>query len=190
MPGDPDLLCSLVKCNPRDPPVLKLLRRVNFGTGRNFGTDVAKHYGEGSEMLVFLGKRGRKTVRRWQNSTDSCAVLFLVRKGPLGRKTTEKTRIFLPNRTPKNLGKEWKTLKKARSCLQTKKARKSRKKNKEKMIRESWCSEEILFGLHTPFALTYPNNRNLKIGIGIGKFPVTKEGGGGGIGTSNAINHD
>ena len=41
---------------PRDPPVLKTLRRVNFGTGRAFGTDVAKGYGEGSEMLSFLGK--------------------------------------------------------------------------------------------------------------------------------------
>ena len=51
---------------PRDPPVLKVLRRVNnfnFGTGSKFGTDVAKRYGKGSEVLVFLGKRGRKTVR-------------------------------------------------------------------------------------------------------------------------------
>ena len=75
---------------PRDPPVLNIVRRVNFGTGRKFGTDVAKRYGEGSEMLVFLGKRGRKTVeilkklRQWQNTTDSSAVLFLARKGPFG----------------------------------------------------------------------------------------------------------
>ena len=42
------------KC-PRDPPVLKMLRRVSFGTGRKFGTDIAnfKGYGEGSDMLVF-----------------------------------------------------------------------------------------------------------------------------------------
>ena len=39
----------------RDPPVLKILRRVNFGTGRKFGTDAAKRYGEGSEMLVLPG---------------------------------------------------------------------------------------------------------------------------------------
>ena len=76
--------------NPREPPVLKILRRVNFGTGSKFGTDVAKRYGEGSEVHVFLGKRDRKRcadtekLRRWQNSTDSSAVLFLVRKGPLG----------------------------------------------------------------------------------------------------------
>ena len=55
----------------RDPPVLKILRRVNFGTRRNFGTDVAKRYGEGSEMLVFLGKRGRKTVQKVQNYSGS-----------------------------------------------------------------------------------------------------------------------
>ena len=52
---------------PRDPPVLKILRRGNFGTGRKFGTDVAKRYREGSEMLVFLGKRGRKTVQKVKN---------------------------------------------------------------------------------------------------------------------------
>ena len=32
--------------------------------GRKFGKDVAKRYGEVSEMLVFLGKRGRKTVQK------------------------------------------------------------------------------------------------------------------------------
>ena len=47
--------------------VLKILRRVNFGTGRKFGTDIAKRYGEGSEMLIFPGKRGRKTVRILKN---------------------------------------------------------------------------------------------------------------------------
>ena len=45
-------------------PVLKILRRVNFGTGRKFGTEEAKRCGEGPEMLGFLGKRGRKTVYR------------------------------------------------------------------------------------------------------------------------------
>ena len=38
---------------PRDPPVLNILRGVNFGTGSEFGTDVAKHHGECSEVLVF-----------------------------------------------------------------------------------------------------------------------------------------
>ena len=52
---------------PRDPPVLKILRRVNFGTGRKFGTDVAKRYGQGSEMLVFLGQKDRKTVQIVKN---------------------------------------------------------------------------------------------------------------------------
>ena len=41
---------------------------MNFGTGSKFGTDVAKRYAEGSEVLVFfLGKRGRKTVRILKN---------------------------------------------------------------------------------------------------------------------------
>ena len=53
--------------DPRHPAVLKILRSVNFGTGRKFGTDAAKRYGEGSEMLVFLGKRGRKTVQKVKN---------------------------------------------------------------------------------------------------------------------------
>ena len=29
-----------------------------------FGTEVAKRYGEGSGMLVNLGKKGRKTMKR------------------------------------------------------------------------------------------------------------------------------
>ena len=64
---------------------------MNFGTGSKFGTDVAKRYGEGSEVLVFSSRKKRqengtdtKKLRWWQNSTDSRAVLFLVRKGPLG----------------------------------------------------------------------------------------------------------
>ena len=73
---------------PRDPPVLKILRRVNFGAGSKFSTDAAKRYGEGSEVLVFLGEQAGKRygylkLRRWQNSTDSSVVLFSVRKGPL-----------------------------------------------------------------------------------------------------------
>ena len=45
-------------------PVLKIPRRVNFGMGRKFRTDAAKRYGEGSEMLLFLGKRGRKRCKQ------------------------------------------------------------------------------------------------------------------------------
>ena len=52
-----------------NPPVLKILRRVNVGTGRKVGTDVAQRYGEGSEMLVFLGERGRKMVEAMKNYT-------------------------------------------------------------------------------------------------------------------------
>ena len=71
---------------PRDPPLLKILRRVNFGAGRKFGTEVAKRYGEGSGMLVFLGKRGRQkrcteSEKLYGSSKilarDSSAVLFL-----------------------------------------------------------------------------------------------------------------
>ena len=56
---------------PRDPPIRKLIRRVNFGTGGKFGTEVAKRYGEDSEMLVFLGKEGRKTVQTMKNYGSS-----------------------------------------------------------------------------------------------------------------------
>ena len=50
---------------PKGPSVLKILRRVNFGTGSKFGTDVAKRYGEGSEVLVFSRKK------RQENGTDT-----------------------------------------------------------------------------------------------------------------------
>ena len=52
---------------PRDPPVLKILRRVNFGTGSRFGTDVAKRYGEGSEVLVFFRKKRQGNGRDTEN---------------------------------------------------------------------------------------------------------------------------
>ena len=38
-----------------DPPVLKIVRRVNFGTGRKFGTERSKTLRRGLRMLVFLG---------------------------------------------------------------------------------------------------------------------------------------
>ena len=61
----------LVTLTQGTPPVLKIVRRVNFGTGRKFGMDVAKRYGERSEMLVLLGKRGRKTVQTVKNYSGS-----------------------------------------------------------------------------------------------------------------------
>ena len=67
-----------------------MLRRVNSVRGLNFATEGAKRYGKGSEMPCFSRERrqenGTETekLRRWQNIMDSSAVLFLVRKGPLG----------------------------------------------------------------------------------------------------------
>ena len=50
--------------HPEDPPVLKILRRVNFGTESKFGTDAAKRYGEGSEMLVFRRQKWQENGGR------------------------------------------------------------------------------------------------------------------------------
>ena len=58
---------SQKKSLPRDPPVLKRLRRVDFGMGSKFGTEVAERYREGSEMLGFLDKKGRKIVQTVKN---------------------------------------------------------------------------------------------------------------------------
>ena len=55
------------KIYPKDPSVLKIVRRANLLRRDNFGTEVAKRYGECSEVLVFLGKRGRETVRIVKN---------------------------------------------------------------------------------------------------------------------------
>ena len=58
-----------------------------------FGTEIAKCYGEGSEKKAcFSWHKGRKrktaqTVKElwlYQNTTDSGAVVFLVRKAPVG----------------------------------------------------------------------------------------------------------
>ena len=46
--------------NSRDPPVLKILRRVNSVQAVNFGTAIRKHYGECPEMLLFPRKTSRK----------------------------------------------------------------------------------------------------------------------------------
>ena len=45
---------SIGDTNPKDPSVLKTVRRVNFGTGTKFGTDVAKRYGNSSQKCLFF----------------------------------------------------------------------------------------------------------------------------------------
>ena len=40
---------------------------MNSGTGSELGTEVAKRYGKGSKMLVFLGERGSKLVQTVNN---------------------------------------------------------------------------------------------------------------------------
>ena len=49
--------------NPKDPPVLKIVRRVNSVRGVKNATAVAKRYGECSEMFVSLGKEAGKRHR-------------------------------------------------------------------------------------------------------------------------------
>ena len=79
-------------CNfrePKDHSVLKLVRRANSLQRDKNATAIAKCYGECSELLVFLGKEagkryGLSKTTAVANTTDSGAVLFLVRKGPLG----------------------------------------------------------------------------------------------------------
>ena len=55
------------KSLPKGPSRTKNTTDSEFGTGRKFGTDAAKRYGDGSEMLVFPGKRGRKTAQKVKN---------------------------------------------------------------------------------------------------------------------------
>ena len=52
---------------PKDPSVLKRVRRANSLRREKNATAIAKRYGECSEVLVFLGERGRKTVRIAKN---------------------------------------------------------------------------------------------------------------------------
>ena len=75
--------CFTKLAMPKNPPVIKILRRVNFGMGSEFGTEVAKRYGEGSDMFVFLDKKGRKPVHTMKDygssnipTTDLGAVAF------------------------------------------------------------------------------------------------------------------
>ena len=74
---------------PKDPPILKIQRRVNsvrwlirYDNGNNT---------ESAEKWLFFPeeKEVEKRYREWKtmavaNTTDSSAVVFLVRKGPLG----------------------------------------------------------------------------------------------------------
>ena len=52
---------------PKDPSVLKIVRRANLLRREKNATAITKRYGECSEVLVFLGKRGRKTVQILKN---------------------------------------------------------------------------------------------------------------------------
>ena len=45
---------------PKDPPVLKILRRVNSVQAVQFGTEMRKRYRDCSEMLVSQGKGAEK----------------------------------------------------------------------------------------------------------------------------------
>ena len=47
----------LFRKHPKDPSVLKIVRRANSLRREKFGTEVAKRYGECSEVLVFPGKK-------------------------------------------------------------------------------------------------------------------------------------
>ena len=97
LPNDDVFFLSGVSCRvrfwtpscPKDPPVLKILRRVNFGTGSQVGTELAKRYGEGSEMLPFSRqeKNAEKQVQTVKPTEEAeyyrfGGVAFLVRKGP------------------------------------------------------------------------------------------------------------
>ena len=46
--------------HPKDPSVLKIVRRLNSARAAKFGTEIRKRYGDCSEMLVFPRKRTEK----------------------------------------------------------------------------------------------------------------------------------
>ena len=56
---------------PKDPSLLKLVRRANSLRREKIATAIAKRYGECSEVHVFVGKGGRKTVQKVQNYSGS-----------------------------------------------------------------------------------------------------------------------
>ena len=78
---------------PKGPFRTKNSTESKFTTARENATARAKRYGECSEVLAFLGERGRKTVQIVKNYGGSkilrirAPYYFLVRKGPLGTKS-------------------------------------------------------------------------------------------------------
>ena len=52
---------------PKDPSVLKIVRRANSLRREKNATARAKCYGECSEVLAFLGERGRRTAQMVKN---------------------------------------------------------------------------------------------------------------------------
>ena len=61
----------VAKRYPKDPSVLKIVRRANSLRREKNATAIAKRYGQCPEVLAFLGKRGRKTVQILKNYGDS-----------------------------------------------------------------------------------------------------------------------
>ena len=71
----PGLRSPPLKNARKDPSALKIVRRANSLRREKNATATAKRYGECSEVLVFLGKRGRKTVRVVKNYGGSKIIL-------------------------------------------------------------------------------------------------------------------
>ena len=85
--GFADVFLLWERAYARDPPVQNLVWTVSLAQAEKFATEAAKHHGKCSEMLVFLRKKGMKTVQivkhygSSKNTTASSAVVFLLRKG-------------------------------------------------------------------------------------------------------------
>ena len=77
----PECPKSLEKSLPKDPPVLKLVRRVNLLQGQEFAEAIAKRYREVWEVLVFLKKKGKKTVQIVKLSVNSPALILSKNSG-------------------------------------------------------------------------------------------------------------
>ena len=59
-------------------------RRVNFGMLSKFVTDVAKRYGEGSEIIGFSRQTRQENRVQTVKNCGGSKILRLVRKGPFG----------------------------------------------------------------------------------------------------------
>ena len=98
----------MIPNQPKDPPALKILRRVNPAPVVKFGMEMRKRYGDRSEMLGFPRSRNRRTVRIIKNydhsKIDPSAVVVLVQKGPLGRhKSMEPVTVMkITSKTPES----------------------------------------------------------------------------------------